>query len=213
MKNMNDYQCIRALSKCKPENDFTCLCQVICTEGATECLSENIQTIPFERHVNLEELFHELESRLISKTAHDTFHKMCRHPIPYPPNLEACTQDFQSINNDWKCHVAKYGQYTTALFFRRCNQTTAYYLLTIHPDLFTKASKGIKDNECLPDLLCCHWAAVPFENQLHTQTLKSMFREQRLLPPSRRVEALPLGRVSCYVSPPSFSPSPTLAMS
>ena len=106
---MNDYQCIRALSKCKPENDFMHLCQVICTEGTVERLSENIQTIPFERHVDLEELFYELEDCLVSKTAQNTFYEMCGHPIPHLPDLKACTQDFQSINNDWKCHVAKYG--------------------------------------------------------------------------------------------------------
>src|SRR5579863_5101211 len=117
---------------------------------------------------------------------------MCRHPIPHLPDLEACTQDFRSINNDWKCRIAKYGQYATALFFRRCNQTATYYLLTIHPNLFAQASKGIKDNERLPDPLHCHWAAVLFKNPLHTQMLKSMFREQRLLPPSHRVEASPL---------------------
>src|SRR5579863_9856041 len=126
---------------------------------------------------------------------------MCRHPIPHPPDLEACTQDFRSINNDWKCCIAKYGWYATALFFRRCNQTAAYYLLTIHPNLFAQASKGVKNNERLPDPLHCHWAAVLFENPLHTQTLKSLFRKQRLLPPSCCVEASPLGRASCYVSP------------
>jgi hypothetical protein len=41
-KGSSDYSAIRLLSKCKPENDFTRLCQAICIDGAASHLSGTI---------------------------------------------------------------------------------------------------------------------------------------------------------------------------
>jgi len=40
-----NYTALRFLSKCTPTNDFTCLCQYLCMDGATQYLSGYIQSV------------------------------------------------------------------------------------------------------------------------------------------------------------------------
>ena len=101
----------------KPPNDLTCLCQVLGTEGARQRLSGDRQTIHFKDFLDdYEQLFYELEERLVSKTARNTWYELCGHPIPHPPDQEQCTKDFCHLNNEWKHRVPKYRELNTAKF-------------------------------------------------------------------------------------------------
>jgi len=72
------------LSKCTPPNNFTCLCQYLCMDGATQFLSGNIQSVNFEEP-DLKDLFCNLEWQMGAKTTKNEFYKACGHPPPFPP--------------------------------------------------------------------------------------------------------------------------------
>ena len=102
-KKLLDYQALRLMATSKPPNDLTCLCQVLGTEGAGQHLSGDRQTIHFKDFLeDYEQLFYELEERLVSKTACNTWYELCGHPIPNPPDQEQCTKDFRHLDNKWK---------------------------------------------------------------------------------------------------------------
>jgi len=95
-----DYIALRFLSRCTPTNDFTCLCQYLCMDGAAQFLSGNIQSVDFNKS-NLEDLFHDLEWRMGAKTTKNEFYEACGRPPPFPPMQEACDKEFRRLNREW----------------------------------------------------------------------------------------------------------------
>ena len=96
-------------------------------------MSGDRQTIHFKDFLdNYEQLFYELEERLVSKTARNTWYELCGHPIPHPPDQEQCTKDFHHLDNEWKRRVLKYGELSTAKYFRKRDVMSALYLVVVH---------------------------------------------------------------------------------
>ena len=81
---------------------------------------------------DLEELFYDLEWRLVSKTAINHFHAMCGLDEPYSPLHDECKKTFRHLDNEWRRRVSQYGVWSTAKFMRRRDSTSALYLLLAH---------------------------------------------------------------------------------
>jgi hypothetical protein len=130
-----DYVALHCLAKCTPPNHFTALCQHLCIEGAAQYLSGRVQTVNFGEQ-NLEDLFWDLEWRLSSKSAKNSFYEACGHPPPHPPMREECHRTFQKLHNEWKRRVDKYGLVPTNKFFRRRDGASALYLFLFHTNTY-----------------------------------------------------------------------------
>ena len=166
-----DYTALHHLAKCTPPNHFTSLCQHLCIEGAAQWLLGCVQTIDFRQE--LEELFWDLEWRLVAKTAKNNFYAACRQPTPHPPMQEACQKVMRKYNNEWTKRVNKYGVWPTAKYFRRRNEPSALYLSLYHDTLFLRADQWFQDKQTeVPDSQQSIWAEFLREDGAHVPNLK-----------------------------------------
>src|SRR5260221_736647 len=177
-KKHSDYATLQLLSQCKPANDFTRLCQALCIEGAAQRLSGNIQTIDFNTP-DLEELFYDLKWRLCAKSAINTFHETCGLPAPYPPCHEECLKTMRHLNNEWKRRVYQYGVWSTAKFFRKCDECSALYLLLAHNTIFYRVSEwAIGRRIILPSPHESFWSIYLSEDHRYMDDVMSIFERK-----------------------------------